>query len=62
MDTKKPRSISATVQLCLSDALLKAGAGTLIGTVLSMLFTQGRRFPIVMGLGMGLGFSWANCQ
>ncbi|KAJ8725372.1 hypothetical protein PYW08_003555 [Mythimna loreyi] len=56
------RSIITTIQLCVSDALVKSGAGVLIGTVTSMFFVNRKRWPIIVGFGLAMGFSWANCR
>lgn len=37
------------------------GGGILLGTIAS-IFIFKRRWPITTGLGIGMGFSFANCQ
>uniref|UniRef100_A0A2H1WPS2 MICOS complex subunit MIC10 n=1 Tax=Spodoptera frugiperda TaxID=7108 RepID=A0A2H1WPS2_SPOFR len=58
----KDRSIATVIQLCITDACVKGGAGAFLGTLSSMFFINRRRWPIIMGLGIGLGFSCASCH
>ncbi|XP_055315046.1 MICOS complex subunit Mic10-like [Sitodiplosis mosellana] len=47
---------------CITDTLVKAGGGFLIGSVVSLLFFKRRAFPLWLGTGFGFGFGYRNCE
>ncbi|KAI8435374.1 hypothetical protein MSG28_003692 [Choristoneura fumiferana] len=53
---------SAKLDMCLTDGIVKTGGGVLLGTMASMLFLGRRRWPIIAGMGMGIGLAYANCE
>ncbi|KAJ8722993.1 hypothetical protein PYW07_004173 [Mythimna separata] len=55
-------SVITTLRICFGDGCMHAGTGALVGTLLSIVLCNRKRWPIVTGLGVGSGYSWANCQ
>ncbi|KAJ8725371.1 hypothetical protein PYW08_003554 [Mythimna loreyi] len=55
-------SVVTTLRICFGDGATHAGAGALAGTIVSIVLCNRRRWPIITGLGVGSGYSWANCQ
>ncbi|XP_045491469.1 MICOS complex subunit MIC10-like [Colias croceus] len=53
---------SAKLDLCLTDAIVKTGGGVLLGALTSVLFFKRRRWPMIAGMGMGVGLAYANCE
>ncbi|KAG6448650.1 MICOS complex subunit MIC10-like [Manduca sexta] len=53
---------SAKLDMCLTDGIVKTGSGVLIGALTSVLFFRRRRWPIIAGMGMGIGLAYANCE
>ncbi|XP_059061782.1 MICOS complex subunit Mic10-like [Achroia grisella] len=53
---------SAKLDMCLTDGIVKTGGGVLLGTLTSVLFLGRRRWPIIAGLGVGIGLAYANCE
>ncbi|CAH2238641.1 jg5387 [Pararge aegeria aegeria] len=50
---------SAKLDMCLTDGIVKTGSGVLLGAVSSVLFLGRRRWPIIAGMGMGIGVWFA---
>lgn len=50
------------IDRCVTDTLLKAGAGLLVGGVLSFTLFKRRAWPITLGTGIGLGIAYRNCE
>ncbi|BHF58255.1 MICOS complex subunit MIC10 [Sparganum proliferum] len=40
---------------CISDLIIKTGAGISVGIIFSVLFAKRRSWPVVFGTGFGLG-------
>lgn len=38
------------------------GSGVVLGALVSTLFMGRRRWPIIAGMGMGIGLAYANCE
>ncbi|CAG9783440.1 unnamed protein product [Diatraea saccharalis] len=53
---------SAKLDMCLTDGIVKTGSGVLLGALTSVLFFRRRRWPIIAGMGMGIGIAYANCE
>ncbi|RVE54951.1 hypothetical protein evm_000318 [Chilo suppressalis] len=53
---------SAKLDMCLTDGIVKTGSGVLLGTLTSILFFRRRRWPIIAGMGVGIGLAYANCE
>ncbi|XP_045514473.1 MICOS complex subunit MIC10-like [Pieris brassicae] len=53
---------SAKLDLCLTDGIVKTGGGIVLGALTSVLFFKRRRWPIIAGMGMGIGLAYANCE
>ncbi|KAM3961759.1 MICOS complex subunit Mic10-like [Aphomia sociella] len=53
---------SAKLDMCLTDGIVKTGSGVVLGALSSMLFLGRRRWPIIAGLGVGIGLAYANCE
>ncbi|KAJ8722992.1 hypothetical protein PYW07_004172 [Mythimna separata] len=51
-----------TLRLCINDAFVKSGVGVLIGTLTSIFLVNRKRWPVIVGFGLAMGFSWANCR
>ncbi|XP_044732994.1 MICOS complex subunit Mic10-like [Chrysoperla carnea] len=47
---------------CIIDTTVKLGGGILLGSVLTLLFFQRRKWPIFAGAGFGVGMAYANCE
>jgi inner membrane organizing system protein 1 len=68
MSTEAKMSVRSEDQLgtkwdhCLSDTSIKIASGLGIGIIFSVLFAKRRPWPLVFGIGMGLGMGYANCQ
>lgn len=39
-----------------------SGGGILLGSVITLLFFQRRKWPIFAGAGFGVGMAYANCE
>ncbi|XP_060800353.1 MICOS complex subunit MIC10-like [Amyelois transitella] len=50
------------LDMCLTDGIIKSGGGILLGALSSVLFLGRRRWPVIAGMGMGLGIAYANCE
>ncbi|CAH2086892.1 unnamed protein product [Euphydryas editha] len=53
---------SAKLDMCLTDGIIKTGSGIVLGALSSVLFLGRRRWPIIAGMGMGIGLAYANCE
>ncbi|CAK1582319.1 unnamed protein product [Parnassius mnemosyne] len=53
---------SAKLDMCLTDGIIKTGSGVALGALSSLLFLGRRRWPIIAGMGMGIGLAYANCE
>lgn len=53
---------SAKIDMCLTDGIVKTGSGVLLGGLASVLFLKRRRWPIIAGMGVGIGIAYANCE
>uniref|UniRef100_A0A914XRS3 MICOS complex subunit MIC10 n=1 Tax=Plectus sambesii TaxID=2011161 RepID=A0A914XRS3_9BILA len=62
MTTRSEDEIGKKLDRCLADTLLKIGSGTALGIISSVIFFKRRAFPVWLGLGVGLGSGWTNCQ
>ncbi|GAB6031302.1 hypothetical protein CHUAL_009098 [Chamberlinius hualienensis] len=47
---------------CVSDTLIKVGAGFAVGAVASLILFRRRKWPLLVGTGAGLGMGLSNCQ
>jgi inner membrane organizing system protein 1 len=47
---------------CISDLLIKSGAGFGVGALFSLLLFKRRPWPIGLGTGLGAGMALSNCQ
>lgn len=47
---------------CITDAVFKSGAGSLIGSLASLLFFKRKMWPICTGLFVGIGMSARFCE
>ncbi|POY76276.1 hypothetical protein BMF94_0471 [Rhodotorula taiwanensis] len=54
--------LSAKTDLCLSNALVKAGTGLAVGIVTSAILFRRRPWPVFLGLGFGIGQGYADCE
>ncbi|XP_025834522.1 MICOS complex subunit Mic10-like, partial [Agrilus planipennis] len=45
-----------------NDCILKFGGGVLLGGVFSLLFFKRKRWPVILGGGIGIGMAYANCE
>ncbi|GAA5856094.1 hypothetical protein JCM9279_002363 [Rhodotorula babjevae] len=54
--------LSAKTDLCLSNALVKAGTGLAVGIVASAILFRRRPWPVFLGLGFGAGQGYADCE
>ncbi|KOB53759.1 UPF0327 protein [Operophtera brumata] len=59
---KNDDEYSAKLDMCLTDGIVKTGGGILLGTLTSILFLKRRRWPVIAGMGMGIGLAYANCE
>ncbi|GAA5929000.1 hypothetical protein JCM1841_005606 [Sporobolomyces salmonicolor] len=48
--------------LCLSNAIVKAGTGLAVGVVASALLFRRRPWPVLLGLGFGAGQGYSDCE
>ncbi|CAH0604435.1 unnamed protein product [Chrysodeixis includens] len=55
-------SYSTKLDMCLTDGIVKTASGIILGTVVSVFYFRQRRWPIVAGIGMGVGIAYANCE
>ncbi|XP_047988738.1 MICOS complex subunit MIC10-like [Leguminivora glycinivorella] len=53
---------SAKLDMCLTDGVVKTGGGLVLGSLASLLFLGRRKWPILTGIGMGMGIAYANCE
>lgn len=63
--SEKPRSeeeIGKKWDRCMSDLLIKSGAGFGVGALFSLLLFRRRPWPIAFGTGIGTGMAFSNCQ
>ncbi|XP_039262620.2 uncharacterized protein LOC120338749 [Styela clava] len=56
------REYGEKIDKCITDTLLKAGAGFLIGGVFSFALFKRRAWPVTLGTGIGLGIAYRNCE
>ncbi|GAA5862424.1 hypothetical protein JCM3774_002512 [Rhodotorula dairenensis] len=54
--------LSAKTDLCLSNALVKAGTGLAVGIVTSAILFRRRPWPVFLGLGFGIGQGYSDCE
>ncbi|GAA5996012.1 Mic10p [Rhodotorula paludigena] len=54
--------LSAKTDLCLSNALVKAGTGLAVGIVASAILFRRRPWPVFLGLGFGFGQGYSDCE
>ncbi|GAA6061559.1 hypothetical protein JCM10212_001091 [Sporobolomyces blumeae] len=54
--------LSAKTDLCLSNAIVKAGTGLAVGVVASAILFRRRPWPVLLGLGFGFGQGYADCE
>nr|VZH95582.1 unnamed protein product [Spirometra erinaceieuropaei] len=47
---------------CISDLIIKTGAGISVGIIFSVLFAKRRSWPVIFGTGFGLGMGLSNCN
>ncbi|XP_075969105.1 MICOS complex subunit MIC10-like [Anticarsia gemmatalis] len=60
---KSPEEIYADkLDMCITDGIVKTGSGVLLGALTSVLFLGRRRWPVIAGMGMGIGLAYANCE
>lgn len=48
--------------MCIVRCLAFPGSGVLLGGLTSVLFLGRRRWPIIAGMGVGIGLAYANCE
>jgi len=56
------RAYGAAVDNCLKDFFIKTGSGFGIGGAVSLLFAKNKRWPLILGAGVGMGLSINACQ
>ncbi|GAA5822443.1 hypothetical protein JCM5353_000508 [Sporobolomyces roseus] len=54
--------LSAKTDLCLSNAIVKAGTGLAVGIVASVVLFKRRGWPVGFAFGWGLGQGYQDCQ
>ncbi|VDK36851.1 unnamed protein product [Taenia asiatica] len=54
--------VGRKVDRCISDVLIKTGAGVSVGIIVSVLFARRRPWPLIFGIGFGLGMGISNCN
>ncbi|BGP50844.1 Mitochondrial inner membrane organizing system component [Rhodotorula kratochvilovae] len=54
--------LSAKTDLCVSNALVKAGTGLAVGIVASAILFRRRPWPVFLGLGFGFGQGYSDCE
>ncbi|XP_076056996.1 MICOS complex subunit Mic10-like [Oratosquilla oratoria] len=47
---------------CLADTIIKMGGGLTLGIVFSAIVFKRRPWPVIFGLGAGVGMGYSNCQ
>ncbi|XP_015912324.1 MICOS complex subunit Mic10 [Parasteatoda tepidariorum] len=62
MSSKSEDFVGETWDYCLADSLVKLGSGLAVGTVLSLVMFKRKKWPIIFGMGAGLGMGISNCQ
>jgi len=50
------------IDRCTADLAIKVASGAAIGIVASLLIFKRHTFPIHLGVGIGIGAAYANCQ
>jgi len=56
------RAYGAAVDNCIKDLFIKTGSGFGIGGAVSLLFAKNKRWPLILGAGVGMGLSVSACQ
>ena len=56
------REYGEKIDRCITDTLLKAGAGLIVGGVFSFALFKRRAWPVTLGTGIGLGIAYRNCE
>jgi len=56
------RAYGAAVDNCIKDFFIKTGSGFGIGGAVSLLFAKNKRWPLILGAGVGMGLSVSACQ
>jgi len=56
------RAYGVAVDNCLKDFFIKTGSGFGIGGAISLLFAKNKRWPLILGAGVGMGLSVSACQ
>lgn len=56
------REYGEKIDRCVTDTLLKAGAGLVVGGVFSFALFKRRAWPVTLGTGIGLGIAYRNCE
>merc|ERR1712183_485044 len=56
------RAYGVAVDNCLKDFFIKTGSGFGIGGAVSLLFAKNKRWPLLLGAGVGMGLSVSACQ
>jgi len=56
------RAYGAAVDNCIKDFFIKTGSGFGIGGAVSLLFAKSKRWPLILGAGVGMGLSVSACQ
>ncbi|KAK4046970.1 Mitochondrial inner membrane organizing system component [Microbotryomycetes sp. JL221] len=54
--------LSAKTDLCISNAIVKAGVGFGAGVVASAILFRRRPWPVLLGLGFGFGQGYSDCE
>eukprot|EP00794_Sanderia_malayensis_P015306 gene15306-16883_t len=54
--------VGEKVDRCVTDSLVKTGAGAALGIVFSLLIFKRKPWPIAFGTGTGFGMALSNCQ
>uniref|UniRef100_A0A0K0F544 MICOS complex subunit MIC10 n=1 Tax=Strongyloides venezuelensis TaxID=75913 RepID=A0A0K0F544_STRVS len=62
MGDRSENIIGEKIDRCLADTCFKVLGATSFGIVVSALFLKRKSFPIWVGLGIGLGSGWNNCN
>ncbi|KAK8406468.1 hypothetical protein O3P69_007254 [Scylla paramamosain] len=47
---------------CVADTLIKIGGGLTLGVVFSAIVFKRRPWPLIFGMGAGMGMGYSNCQ
>merc|ERR1712126_404448 len=55
-------TVGAALDSCLTESVSKLGKGAAVGSIFSLLLFKKKLWPVTLGLGIGFGSGYANCQ